>query len=1103
MNRFCYVLLIGLCLSLGQAKAQFFKDGDKVVFVGNSITMNGGFYHQLALYYATSYPNQRVDFINCGINGNFSNNVLSRMDEDILVHKLTWAVVMLGMNDVRKELYHPDSLGKPDLERRRIAALEVYEKNYELIIKRLLDKGVKVILQTPSIYDQTAQIAALAYVGRNDALLRCAEIVKGFGKKYKLLVVDYQQPMLAINKSLQSTDPSATLIGADRVHPGAAGHMVMALSFLAATEKPLVSLAYAVPPAVKVTAKQNVSVLEKGLPYPLSAEQKKMGSMLGSKFTDNLIRFSGLSAGSYSVQVDGIGIGNFTQAQLHAGLDLGTIAKAPQTVQASKVLGLFRKYWELEASIRYLRLVELYKQKPEKRYLDLKPKQGELETRMKQLLDSVYLENKPMAHAFQFSKLAAPNPTEKDVVGASQAGASQLFFERADAPEIKVSNFNDPRELVMRNGLPNFFGKLRAGKPVTVAFIGGSVTQMDNKYRNQTAKYLQSLYPTVKMKFINAGVSGTGTDLGAARLYDQVMQYNPDLVFMEFAVNGAYVPGMEGMIRQVHDMDLKTEICLLYAISTGQSAVYAKGALPENIMGLEKLADHYHLPSIHMGVETAALEASGKLVWKGDPEVIKDRIVFSKDGTHPTTEGGNLYAAAIGRSLNALSLDSKLALLPFPRPLTADSWADAKALDPSMAQFSRGWEQVATAGGDLGQFTPWFATVMSTGKPGSSFGFDFYGTKVGVFDIGGPEMGQLEVYVDGKRQAVINRFNRFCNNRYRGQYFYVDTKPGRHHIEFRVSGEIPDKRAILGEGQLEDITANPSKYNRSVVYIGKILVKGYVLTGGKNQGLIPKPQNEIKRDSLFDILPLLPSEKKLVDFKGFKMAEFTFQGRACKVVVPKVAAKGHPWVWRARFWGHEPQVDLALLEKGFHVVYCDVIELFGNQHAVKLWDGYYQLMRKAGLSDKVVLEGMSRGGVYIYNWAARNPEKVACIYADNPVLDLKSWPGGMGKGPGSKGDWQKVITGFGLDSESKIKSFKGSPIDQIDAIAKGGYPMLHVCGDADEVVPMEENSIPFVKQVLAAGGDITVIHKPGYKHHPHSLPDPGAIVDFVLRAVFN
>lgn len=59
--------------------------------------------------------------------------------------------------------------------------------------------------------------------------------------------------------------------------------------------------------------------------------------------------------------------------------------------------------------------------------------------------------------------------------------------------------------------------------------------------------------------------------------------------------------------------------------------------------------------------------------------------------------------------------------------------------------------------------------------------------------------------------------------------------------------------------------------------------------------------------------------------------------------------------------------------------------------------------------------------------------------------------------------------------------------------------MLHVCGDADEVVPMEENTIPFEQKVKALKGDITVIHKPGFKHHPHSLPNPTPIVEFIVK----
>ena len=236
------------------------------------------------------------------------------------------------------------------------------------------------------------------------------------------------------------------------------------------------------------------------------------------------------------------------------------------------------------------------------------------------------------------------------------------------------------------------------------------------------------------------------------------------------------------------------------------------------------------------------------------------------------------------------------------------------------------------------------------------------------------------------------------------------------------------------------------------------------------------------------------------DFHGFPYSEFLFEGRQAKIVSPKFTAEGKPWVWRARFWGHEPQTDIALLELGYHVVYCDVTELFGNKDAVAIWNHFYHFLRKKGFAKKAVLEGMSRGGVYVYNWAAENPRKVACIYADNPVLDLKSWPGGLGAGPGSKKEWELFKKDYQIKNEQDITNFKGSPINKIRKIVKGHYPMLHVCGDADEVVPMQENTFPFIKLIKEAGGDIELILKPGGKHHPHSLKDPKPIVDFILKA---
>ncbi len=257
---------------------------------------------------------------------------------------------------------------------------------------------------------------------------------------------------------------------------------------------------------------------------------------------------------------------------------------------------------------------------------------------------------------------------------------------------------------------------------------------------------------------------------------------------------------------------------------------------------------------------------------------------------------------------------------------------------------------------------------------------------------------------------------------------------------------------------------------------------------------------QTKNDSHFELISKLPSTAGSFNFHGFQGYEFDFNGRNAKIVVPQNTAKGNPWVWRARFWGHEPQFDIALLERGFHIVYCDVAELFGNKEASSTWNQFYKFLTKAGLSKQSVMEGMSRGGVYIYRWAAKYPKRVAAIYADAPVLDIKSWPGGKGKSAGSLYDWETFKNDFGLKSESAAIAFNGNPLDMTYKIARGGYPILHVVGDADEVVPVEENTALFEREIKKAGGEINVFHKAGIGHHPHSLQNPKPIVDFILKA---
>jgi pimeloyl-ACP methyl ester carboxylesterase len=287
---------------------------------------------------------------------------------------------------------------------------------------------------------------------------------------------------------------------------------------------------------------------------------------------------------------------------------------------------------------------------------------------------------------------------------------------------------------------------------------------------------------------------------------------------------------------------------------------------------------------------------------------------------------------------------------------------------------------------------------------------------------------------------------------------------------------------------------------------------------GKNQGSYDLRTVDMDGDNDLDVLiaghsssnlvwfenPLANSPKpfpgKQSSWKGFAMNEFTLGNRSCRVVRPKKPAPGRPWIWRARFWGHEPQTDLALLEKGWHVTYSDIGNLFGAPQAVALWDNFHEKMiNEHGLAKKVALEGMSRGGLIIYNWAKKNPEKTLCIYGDAPVLDFKSWPGGKGKGKGSKGTWEKCLQVYGL-TENEAKTFRGLPLYGLESLAKQKVPLFHVVGQADTVVPVEENTDLLEKSYKSLGGLIQVIRKEGIGHHPHSLKDPEPIVSFVLEA---
>ncbi len=235
------------------------------------------------------------------------------------------------------------------------------------------------------------------------------------------------------------------------------------------------------------------------------------------------------------------------------------------------------------------------------------------------------------------------------------------------------------------------------------------------------------------------------------------------------------------------------------------------------------------------------------------------------------------------------------------------------------------------------------------------------------------------------------------------------------------------------------------------------------------------------------------------DFHGYVCHNFTVDQCGAKLVEPHTPLPGSPWVWRTLFWDAYPAADIELLKRGFYVACIGVGNTFGSPDALKHFDAFYATMTgQYGLAKRPALEGLSRGGLYAYRWAAENPGKVGCIYGDAPVCDMKSWPGGRGKGTGSKPDWSRAIAAYHFADEQALIDYKGNPIDTLAPLAAAHIPLIHVYGDADTTVPPSENSDIIRERYLKLGGKFVLIVKQGCAHHPHGLKDPTAVADFIV-----
>jgi len=235
-------------------------------------------------------------------------------------------------------------------------------------------------------------------------------------------------------------------------------------------------------------------------------------------------------------------------------------------------------------------------------------------------------------------------------------------------------------------------------------------------------------------------------------------------------------------------------------------------------------------------------------------------------------------------------------------------------------------------------------------------------------------------------------------------------------------------------------------------------------------------------------------------WNGYARKTFSIADHACFVTEPKVAAPGRPWIWRTSFPDFHPKVDLELLRSGWHVGFIDCVDMLGCDVSLDLMDRFYaQVTKEHRLSKRPALEGVSRGGLHAYRYAARRPERVACIYADTPVMDLKSWPR---KWQGSLKEWGDALQWYGFKSDSEAMAFTRNPLDLLEKLAAAKIPLRHVISLSDQVVPPEENTLEARRRLQKHGWEMDVVTvKEGTKEsngHHFPLPEVFLSARFIM-----
>ncbi|MDF2924133.1 MAG: Ig domain protein group 2 domain protein [Paenibacillaceae bacterium] len=311
--------------------------------------------------------------------------------------------------------------------------------------------------------------------------------------------------------------------------------------------------------------------------------------------------------------------------------------------------------------------------------------------------------------------------------------------DEVDLSDIAAPGSTEP-EYEVSEALKQY-APLKDKSELNIVYLGGSITYGSKatdpnlySWRSMVSTFFKEAYPGKVINNINAGIGGTGSDYGLLRLHDDVIAKEPDLVFVEFAVNDRTASDynrirkqMEGIVRNLLAQPEPPLIVFVYTATDQFDAIDTVH---------QEIADYYGIPSINIQAYVEDKVAQGQV---SIPGILADSV-------HPNNAGHELYARYIMECLNNPAVYLKVPVWQ-ATPLRADYYPYT------------GMQVPVQEGQTDGAWAP-EGSGLVTSVPGASVTFQFEGPILALRNKIGPDYGKLEINIDnGNVKQVVDLYS--------------------------------------------------------------------------------------------------------------------------------------------------------------------------------------------------------------------------------------------------------------------------------------------------------------------------------------------------------